>query len=91
VHDVWTFGLGFLRSISSKEEYIFFTTGNYHFYNTMENCLDEKAASMNHKSCVAGRTWAQFPELRRAEKLKMDLEVCLGPEAVKKHLEKAPR
>jgi heme oxygenase len=66
-HDMRVFGLGFLRSVASTQDYAHFTTGMYHYYHAMEACLDTNP----HK---AGQLWRQFPELRRADKLRLDLK-----------------
>ncbi|EKX38939.1 hypothetical protein GUITHDRAFT_76813 [Guillardia theta CCMP2712] len=69
VHDMKVFGLGFLRSIASKDEYVHFTSCSFHFYREMERELDRKA----EEGAVVGRLWRKFPELRRAERLREDL------------------
>ena len=66
-HDMVTFGLGFFKSVASKEEYIHFTSQAFHFYREMENHLDENAGR------VGENLWSQFPHLRRAAKLRSDL------------------
>jgi len=65
-HDMRVFGLGFLRSVASREEYTHFATGMYHYYGAMEARLDAD----QH---LAGDLWRRFPELRRAPKLAHDL------------------
>lgn len=70
-HDMWTFGLGYLKSVSSKESYVHFTTAHFHFYSEMERCLDRDVGA-------AGRFWSQFPHLRRSEKLSQDLYFITG-------------
>ena len=62
------FGLGFLRSCSSQESYVHFTTGMFHYYSAMESSFDRA-----EPAGIVGRVWVQFPELRRSKKIKQDL------------------
>ena len=66
-HNMAVFGLGFLRSVASREAYTHYATCHFAFYNALEWSLDQDKGP-------AGQVWAQFPELRRAEKLWLDLE-----------------
>merc|ERR1711966_229621 len=64
-HDMRVFGLGFLRSVATYDDYVHFTTGMYHYYGAME----ERFAKADRDS-VPGKLWKQFPELPRQEKIK---------------------
>jgi heme oxygenase len=74
-HDMLTFGLGYFKSVASKASYVRFTTAHYHFYDEMEKRLDQDTG-------VAGRFWSEFPELRRAEKLKADLQFITASDVI---------
>jgi len=69
-HDMRVFGLGFLRSVASLDEYVHFTTGMYHYYGAME----ERFAKADSKS-LPSRVWQQFPELPRQDKIRRDLQM----------------
>lgn len=72
-HDMRVFGLGFLRSLSSRKEYEHFTVSFYHIYAAMED------AFIKNGDGPAGRVWSQFPDLARTEPLLEDLRnVGLG-------------
>ena len=81
-HDMRVFGLGFLRSVATYDDYVHFTTGMYHYYGAME----ERFARADRDS-VPGKLWKQFPELPRQEKIKRDLQM-VG--AWKENLEISP-
>eukprot|EP00960_Hanusia_phi_P077306 768675-Hanusia_phi.AAC.1 len=72
VHDMKVFGLGFLKSVASKDDYIHFTSSSFHFYREMEQQLDRKA----EEGAIVGRLWSGFPELRRAQRLEEDLRTA---------------
>lgn len=40
-HKMSVFGIGFMNSLSCKNNYISFVTSHYHIYNEMENQLDK--------------------------------------------------
>ena len=68
-HDMKSFGLGFVRSCSSREAYAKFTTSHYHFYSAMEQAFDAQPEG----SAMHG-VWAAVPELHGAPaKLEVDL------------------
>jgi len=67
-HDMRVFGLGFLRSVASHDEYVHFTTGMFHFYGAME---ERFAAADGLPKLV----WSKFPELPRQSKIKRDLQM----------------
>ena len=69
-HDMSVFGLGFLRSVASVEDYVHVHTGMYHYYGAMESALDSNQST-------AGQVWREFPELRRLPGIKQDL-VTIG-------------
>ena len=64
------FGLGFLRSVATKDDYVHFTTGMYHYYGAMEERLGK-----SDRSSLAGKVWQQFPELPRQDKIQHDLKI----------------
>lgn len=85
-HDMKVFGLGFLRTVSTRQEFAKITASMYFFYKAMETEFDALVASEastcsqgNSKSFVLGgasvsRVWRTFPELRRAPRLQQDYE-----------------
>ena len=70
VHDVRAFGLGFLRSCASREEYEHFTRQYYHIYSAMEEEFDATPGPFRG-------LWSEATssQLRRAPSLLQDLEV----------------
>jgi len=69
-HDMRVFGLGFLRSVATKDDYVHFTTGMYHYYGAMEERFGK-----SDRSSLAGKVWQQFPELPRQDKIQHDLKI----------------
>ena len=69
VHDVKAFGLGFLRSCASREEYRHFTRQYYHIYAAMEKEFDATTGPFSG-------VWSEATssQLRRAPSLLRDLE-----------------
>ena len=74
-HDMRVFGTGTLAALKSKSAYISFAASHYHFYDELENRLDDA----HRENTPSGRVWGQFSsELRRAHRLERDLETLLG-------------
>jgi heme oxygenase len=74
-HDMRVFGTGTLAALKSKSAYISFAASHHHFYDELENRLDDA----HRENTPSGRVWGQFSsELRRAHRLERDLETLLG-------------
>ncbi|KAK3276821.1 hypothetical protein CYMTET_15133 [Cymbomonas tetramitiformis] len=85
-HDMKVFGLGFLRTVSTRQEFANITASMYFFYKAMEVEFDafvaseaSKSSQGNMKTVANGgasvsRVWREFPELRRAPRLQQDYE-----------------
>ncbi|KAF4737039.1 Heme oxygenase 2 [Perkinsus olseni] len=72
----------FLRGGVSREEYVQFILGLYHVYSVMEGRLDT-AVQAGNQLCKA----VDFPEVRRVDSLRRDLNELVGVEEAEKLIE----
>eukprot|EP00287_Rhodomonas_sp_CCMP768_P003442 CAMPEP_0196730642 /NCGR_PEP_ID=MMETSP1091-20130531/10648_1 /TAXON_ID=302021 /ORGANISM="Rhodomonas sp., Strain CCMP768" /LENGTH=407 /DNA_ID=CAMNT_0042073687 /DNA_START=13 /DNA_END=1235 /DNA_ORIENTATION=- len=75
-HDMKAFGLGFLRSLASKQEQAVFNVFLWNVYTTMEESFDAVRKRSDNDGAAMKQLWERFGEdLRRKEALREDLEM----------------